>query len=247
MPLAVKDLFDTAGVRTTYGSAVFAEHVPCDDRGSGAAARGGGLRERRQDEPARVRLRRRVAGTRTTAWCQNPTAPGRTSGGSSGGTAAAIRPGSWRWGWEPTRAARSASRRRAAGSPGSSRPTGSSRSTASLRSRRASTTSGRWRARWVDCVELMVGARPGIRGRAARGVPLALAWVEHADPLVRARVEAAASARYAAPASSSSPSPSRRPPRSCARSRASTASSSRSTASCTARACTPSRALPRRE
>ena len=24
----MKDLFDTAGVRTTYGSAVFAEHVP---------------------------------------------------------------------------------------------------------------------------------------------------------------------------------------------------------------------------
>ena len=30
-PLAVKDLFDTAGVRTTYGSAVFADHVPGDD------------------------------------------------------------------------------------------------------------------------------------------------------------------------------------------------------------------------
>ena len=26
--LAVKDLFDTAGVRTTYGSAIFADHVP---------------------------------------------------------------------------------------------------------------------------------------------------------------------------------------------------------------------------
>jgi aspartyl-tRNA(Asn)/glutamyl-tRNA(Gln) amidotransferase subunit A len=26
--LAVKDLFDTAGVRTTYGSAIFREHVP---------------------------------------------------------------------------------------------------------------------------------------------------------------------------------------------------------------------------
>ena len=26
--LAVKDLFDTAGVRTTYGSSIFAEHVP---------------------------------------------------------------------------------------------------------------------------------------------------------------------------------------------------------------------------
>src|SRR5207244_2552753 len=28
--LAVKDLFDTAGIRTTYGSAVFADHVPTD-------------------------------------------------------------------------------------------------------------------------------------------------------------------------------------------------------------------------
>jgi len=26
--LAVKDLFDTAGLRTTYGSAIFADHVP---------------------------------------------------------------------------------------------------------------------------------------------------------------------------------------------------------------------------
>ena len=28
--MAVKDLFDTAGVRTTYGSAVFADHVPSE-------------------------------------------------------------------------------------------------------------------------------------------------------------------------------------------------------------------------
>ena len=35
--LAVKDLFDTAGVRTTYGSAVFAEHVP--DRSAEAVLR----------------------------------------------------------------------------------------------------------------------------------------------------------------------------------------------------------------
>ncbi|MDX6641611.1 MAG: amidase, partial [Solirubrobacteraceae bacterium] len=28
IPLAVKDLFDTAGVRTTYGSAIFSDHVP---------------------------------------------------------------------------------------------------------------------------------------------------------------------------------------------------------------------------
>ena len=42
--LAVKDLFDTAGIRTTYGSAVFAEHVPAETAEWGArleAARAG--------------------------------------------------------------------------------------------------------------------------------------------------------------------------------------------------------------
>jgi Asp-tRNA(Asn)/Glu-tRNA(Gln) amidotransferase A subunit family amidase len=28
IPLAIKDLFDTAGMRTTYGSRLFADHVP---------------------------------------------------------------------------------------------------------------------------------------------------------------------------------------------------------------------------
>src|SRR5688572_2568448 len=31
IPLAVKDLFDTAGLTTTYGSAIFADHVPDTD------------------------------------------------------------------------------------------------------------------------------------------------------------------------------------------------------------------------
>src|ERR1700756_2477402 len=30
IPLAVKDLFDTAGLVTTYGSSIFAEHVPAE-------------------------------------------------------------------------------------------------------------------------------------------------------------------------------------------------------------------------
>jgi amidase len=31
LPVAHKDLIDTAGVRTTYGSPLFAEHVPVHD------------------------------------------------------------------------------------------------------------------------------------------------------------------------------------------------------------------------
>jgi aspartyl-tRNA(Asn)/glutamyl-tRNA(Gln) amidotransferase subunit A len=31
IPFAAKDIFDTAGVRTTYGSRIFAEHVPASD------------------------------------------------------------------------------------------------------------------------------------------------------------------------------------------------------------------------
>ena len=56
-PVAVKDLLDTAGLTTTYGSALFADHVPAVERGRGAAARGSRLRRRREDEPPRVRLR----------------------------------------------------------------------------------------------------------------------------------------------------------------------------------------------
>ena len=58
--LAVKDLFDTAGSTTTYGSAVFADHVPSRDRRGRRRLGGGGLRRRRQDEPARVRVRNDV-------------------------------------------------------------------------------------------------------------------------------------------------------------------------------------------
>ncbi|MFM9709536.1 amidase family protein, partial [Streptomyces galilaeus] len=31
VPVAIKDLTDTAGLRTTYGSALFREHVPAED------------------------------------------------------------------------------------------------------------------------------------------------------------------------------------------------------------------------
>ena len=41
IPVGLKDLFDTAGVRTTGGSAQFAERVPADDAEATAAQSGG--------------------------------------------------------------------------------------------------------------------------------------------------------------------------------------------------------------
>src|SRR5215831_14133731 len=44
LPLAVKDLVDTAGLRTTYGSQVYADHVPAADEWLvGALRRAGAL------------------------------------------------------------------------------------------------------------------------------------------------------------------------------------------------------------
>jgi aspartyl-tRNA(Asn)/glutamyl-tRNA(Gln) amidotransferase subunit A len=90
--LAVKDLFDTAGVTTTYGSSLFADHVPA--------------------ESAEVVRRLEAAGYVTVGksnlhefafgvtsmnphfgWVPNPLASGRIAGGSSGGSAAALAAG----------------------------------------------------------------------------------------------------------------------------------------------------------
>jgi aspartyl-tRNA(Asn)/glutamyl-tRNA(Gln) amidotransferase subunit A len=90
--LAVKDLFDTAGVRTTYGSRIFGEHVP--DRSSSAVER---LLEAGAVLVGKTHLPEfawSVLGQ--NPWygtCHNPAAPGKTTGGSSSGSAAALAAG----------------------------------------------------------------------------------------------------------------------------------------------------------
>jgi amidase len=92
LPVAVKDLMDTAGIRTTYGSPIHADHVP--------------------DRDALIVTRLRVAGavvigkTNTPEFgagshtfnevfgpTRNPYDLGRSAGGSSGGAAAALAAG----------------------------------------------------------------------------------------------------------------------------------------------------------
>jgi aspartyl-tRNA(Asn)/glutamyl-tRNA(Gln) amidotransferase subunit A len=90
--LAVKDLFDTAGLITTYGSILFAEHVP--ERTAEAVAR---LEAAGYVIVGKTNLHEFAYGI--TGYnphfgeVLNPLAPGRTAGGSSAGSAAALAAG----------------------------------------------------------------------------------------------------------------------------------------------------------
>lgn len=89
VPVGWKDLIDTAGITTTYGSAIFRDHVP----------------ERDADVVARFAAAGAICvaklATHELAWgttsqnphfgpCRNPHDPERVPGGSSGGSAAAL-------------------------------------------------------------------------------------------------------------------------------------------------------------
>jgi aspartyl-tRNA(Asn)/glutamyl-tRNA(Gln) amidotransferase subunit A len=90
--LAVKDLFDTAGVRTTYGSKVFADHVP--DTTASAVVR---LERAGYVSVGKTNLHEFAWGITSEnphyGSVPNPAAPGRVAGGSSGGNAAALAAG----------------------------------------------------------------------------------------------------------------------------------------------------------
>jgi aspartyl-tRNA(Asn)/glutamyl-tRNA(Gln) amidotransferase subunit A len=88
--LAVKDLFDTAGVRTTYGSPIFADHVPEVTAEAVRRLEGYGM-------AGKANLHEFAWGITsenvTFGTVPNPIAPGRIAGGSSGGCGAALAAG----------------------------------------------------------------------------------------------------------------------------------------------------------
>ena len=61
LPIGIKDLQETAGLRTTYGSPIFRDHVPAADERLVAAVRAGRRDRRRQDQHAGIRRRRQHA------------------------------------------------------------------------------------------------------------------------------------------------------------------------------------------
>src|SRR5215208_5255011 len=92
IPLAVKDLFDTAGLVTTYGSAIFADNLPAT---SAEAVRR--LEAAGYANVGKTNLHEFAYGITSQnphyGTVPNPVAPGRTSGGSSGGNGAALAAG----------------------------------------------------------------------------------------------------------------------------------------------------------
>jgi aspartyl-tRNA(Asn)/glutamyl-tRNA(Gln) amidotransferase subunit A len=90
--LAVKDLLDTAGLTTTYGSAIFAEHVP--SRSADCVVR---LEAAGYTNVGKTNLHEFAYGITSEnphfGTVPNPRAPGRIAGGSSGGSAAALAAG----------------------------------------------------------------------------------------------------------------------------------------------------------
>jgi amidase len=92
LPIAIKDLEDTAGIRTTYGSAAFADNVPTVDslvvrrlRDAGAIVVG---KTNTPEFGVGSHTFNEVFGA-----TRNPWAPDRSAGGSSGGAGAALAAG----------------------------------------------------------------------------------------------------------------------------------------------------------
>ncbi len=191
--LAVKDLFDTAGIRTTYGSAVFAEHVPTESAAAVLLAEAAGY-----VDVGKTNLHEFAYGITSQnlhyGTVPNPAAPGHTSGGSSGGSAAALVLGL-------------ADAALGTDSGGSIRipaaccgivghkPTYGLVSTDGVFPLAPSYDHAGPMARDVaGCIELMAALAPSVAVEdvALGDLTIGIAWTEPAAPLVRQQVEAAA-------------------------------------------------------
>jgi aspartyl-tRNA(Asn)/glutamyl-tRNA(Gln) amidotransferase subunit A len=192
--LAVKDLFDTAGLTTTYGSILFADHVP--ERTAEAVLR---LEAAGYANVGKTNLHEFAYGVTSQnphfGTVPNPIAPGRVAGGSSGGSAAAL-------------AAGLADAALGSDSGGSIRipaawcgiaglkPTYDRVSLAGCFPLAPSFDHAGPMARTVGaCAAMLDALAPGFeRGRPAAldDLEIGVAWLEHCDPLVRARLEVAA-------------------------------------------------------
>jgi aspartyl-tRNA(Asn)/glutamyl-tRNA(Gln) amidotransferase subunit A len=193
IPLAVKDLFDTAGLTTTYGSAVFRDHVPTETAAAVLLLEAAGYAN-----VGKTNLHEFAYGITSVnphyGTVPNPPFPGRMAGGSSGGSAAAVAAGLAVVGL-------------GSDSGGSIRIPAACCGVVGFKPTFALVPmdgcfplapsfdhAGPIAASVADCAAAMAALAPGLAPADVEITELrvGVAWLEHADPLVRARVSEAA-------------------------------------------------------
>ncbi len=92
VPMLVKDLTETAGVRTTFSSRAFADYVPAHDAGVVRRMKDAGFIVIGKSNTPEFGITA-VTESDLNGACRNPWDTGRTPGGSSGGAAAAVAAG----------------------------------------------------------------------------------------------------------------------------------------------------------
>jgi aspartyl-tRNA(Asn)/glutamyl-tRNA(Gln) amidotransferase subunit A len=192
--LAVKDLFDTAGLRTTYGSALFADHVP--ERSAEAVLR---LEGAGYANVGKANLHEFAYGIGSYnphfGDVLNPLAADRSAGGSSSGCAAAL-------------AAGLAEAALASDSGGSIRIPAACCGVVGFKPSYGLVPidgcyplaasfdhAGPMGCDVATCARMMEALVPGFAGaelESLEELEVGMAWLEHAEPLVQARVRAAA-------------------------------------------------------
>jgi aspartyl-tRNA(Asn)/glutamyl-tRNA(Gln) amidotransferase subunit A len=191
--LAVKDLFDTAGVRTTYGSPIFADHVP--DRTAEAVAR---LEAAGYTPAGKANLHEFAWGITsenvTFGTVPNPLADGRVAGGSSGGCGAALAAGLVDYGLGTDSGGSIRIPAACCGVAGFKPTWGLVPLDGCFPLAPSFDHAGPMARDVAGCERMMEALAPGFAPAdvALEDVRVGVAWTERADPLVRERVEAVA-------------------------------------------------------
>lgn len=192
--LAVKDILDTAGVRTTYGSLIFEHHVP--ESSAESVSR---LEEAGYVDVGKANLHEFAFGMTSEnahyGTVPNPLAPDRIAGGSSGGSAAALAAGMADAALGSDTAGSIRAPAACCGVVGF-KPTHGLVPTAGCFPLAPTFDHVGPMARTVDdCVRMMAALAPDldpVPTLSPGDVEVGVAWIGEADPLVRARVEEAA-------------------------------------------------------
>jgi aspartyl-tRNA(Asn)/glutamyl-tRNA(Gln) amidotransferase subunit A len=193
-PVAVKDLLDTAGLATTYGSALFADHVPAvsadavrllEDAGFAVAGK-----TNLHEFAYGISSQNAHYGT-----VPNPVAPGRLAGGSSGGSAAAIATGEVKLALGSDSAGSIRIPAAWCGNVGFKPTHGLVSAEGCFPLAPSYDVVGPMASSVDGCERLLRALAPGferVELESLEELEVGIAWVDRADPLVRARVAEAA-------------------------------------------------------